>query len=82
VHFCLAPGCVDDVAQHRPDCPQTTGWYPVTTDDLDMCCIDCSDPFRIGETYVQRPESDFEEYRSLQMFEIVCVGCAALGCAS
>ena len=59
---------------HDADCPQTTGLYPVTADDLvdGMLCAECRTPFRLGDLYARQLTDDED------VFVIVCVGCRVL----
>lgn len=72
-----------DDFEHGPECPSTTGLWPVTAADLGergpndpyahgMICMDCEVAFKVGDLYALRPTDDDD------VFEIVCVGCRVL----
>lgn len=74
--------CEEYEPEHGPECPQTTGLWPVTEQELGMRgpndpyahgmrCMDCGDEFALGDFYAHRRIED-------DVFEVVCVGCAAL----
>jgi hypothetical protein len=73
--------CKEYKPEHGPECPCTTGLWPVTEEDLGirgpndpyahgMICMDCASVFTVGDLYALRPSADW--------FEVVCLGCAAL----
>jgi hypothetical protein len=59
---------------HRPDCPQTTGLYPVEDHLIGgRCCNDtCDYHFTAGDVYVHHPLNDTGD-----IVEVWCLGCAA-----
>jgi hypothetical protein len=64
------PGAKPD---HAEDCPDVTGLFPVSVKDIreHLQCLDCSEPFKPGDYYVQvREEHDIAD--------IVCLGCGML----
>lgn len=82
--YCIhcAADCYEDEPEHAADCPFTTGLWPVTAETLGMrgpddpyalgmVCMDCGDPFAIGDTYALRQLAD-------NAFEAVCIGCRVL----
>lgn len=75
--------CDEYEPEHGPECPSTTGLWPVTESELGMrgpddpyahgmVCMDCGAPFAVGDFYALRPTDD-EDW-----FEVVCTGCAVL----
>jgi hypothetical protein len=78
--FCIWCGCdcidYDTIeTPHLPTCPSRTGLYPVEQRDIEahgMVCMDCNEPFAVGDFYVMRETED------RLIFEVVCVGCGAL----
>ena len=80
--YCKAD-CYEDESEHGPECPQTTGLWPVAESDLGirgpndpyahgMICMDCSSEFSVGDFCVHRPTDEPD------VFEVVCTGCAVL----
>ena len=60
---------------HHFTCPFKTGLYPVLPQDIPeygFVCMDCLQPFEIGDTYVLR------ETEGEGVFESCCVGCGLL----
>lgn len=58
---CSATGCQDGSAQHSPECPFTTGMWPVEPADVERgaVCLVCESPFVVGELSAQvAPRSD------------------------
>lgn len=72
--WCIYCGCDcwPDDADHASDCPQTTGIYPVTPEDIGTQCCDCGAEFQEGDTYALQP-SDVDNF-----YCVVCAGCAVL----
>lgn len=90
--------CDQDHPQHAVDCPQSTGVYPVTEQDLGvrgpndpyahgMRCMDCEAEFKVGDFYTHRTiqEADPDapnEWAAAPIYEVICLGCAALEATS
>jgi len=83
--YCIYCGtdCHEDDPEHGPDCPYTTGLWPVTEKTLGirgpddpyahgMRCMDCGEEFKVGDVYAHRPTEEGD------VFEIVCIGCRVL----
>ena len=78
--FCVYCGadCIDyDTIEvpHATDCPERTGLYPVRQQEIEphgFACVDCSEPFALGDFYTLRETSD-----SL-IFEVTCLSCGML----
>jgi hypothetical protein len=66
-----------DNQQHTPDCPHTTGLYPVTEDMVgDRCSYgdgECDHVFRLGEFYMDTEVIDDGRDRTVT---VACIGCA------
>jgi hypothetical protein len=69
---------------HAEDCPTNTRLFLVRDQDV-MCpcckrCVECGDEFEVGDTYTHRKiaEGDGESFDTAPVYEIVCLGCAAL----
>ena len=86
--YCVDCGvdCHEDEPEHGPECPQTTGLWPVDEKTLNitecpachhrfplhgMVCMDCGAEFHLGDFHALR-------YTASDMAEVVCLGCAAL----
>lgn len=75
--YCIYCGCDchESPPEHRDDCPQTTGVYPITEFETDhqIVCTECREPFKTGDSYChQAVEGETD------IVSVVCVGCAIL----
>lgn len=63
---CLHCGGNAGMDAHAPSCPMSTDVWRVGPREIDedMCCMECSVPFEIGDFYTGR--------------DVHCLGCAAL----
>src|SRR5690349_4544676 len=90
--FCAASGCVDDTVQHGPECPFTTGMWPVDDEMVrrETDCMACGERFKAGEVYaevkadswpvqgfVNSIVAEWEHMGDVSL--TVCLPCAALG---
>lgn len=65
--------------KHNPDCPMTTGVYPVTDDDynMEMCCSMCSERFEQGSSNIVIDIVTGEVSPHALISTVICIGCAA-----
>jgi hypothetical protein len=79
--------CWVDEPEHAGDCPQVTGVYPFTEDDMTcpyckrgldeshrMLCSECEAPFHVGDHYTHR---ELDPIEGAPCYEPICLGCAA-----
>ena len=84
--WCIYCGadCYEDEPEHDAACPMLTGLYPVREEELGRCsscghpermtlCADCEQALDVGDFYLYRQLED----AGPDVFEKVCVGCAA-----
>lgn len=67
--------------QHMPDCPTSTGLYPVLPQDINPWgdyggCTACHTPFQLGDRYVLA-NPDTEQVDGSTSGFVLCVGCGA-----
>lgn len=91
--------CRVDEPDHADDCPFSTGVFPITERDVcdnpcphcscggGMTCMDCGEPFKLGDFYTHRVVTDgdrigriipSELIEDAPVGEVICLGCAAL----
>lgn len=66
--------------QHAAECPALLGVRPIWRDDLGthgLRCAECGALFRIGDQYTGLALAGAPD-----VFEVVCLGCAAIGVVS
>ncbi len=66
--------------EHLSDCASNTNLFPVLDQDLEphgFCCLRCSEPFEVGEFYMQTPFEDESGHTHDEIVEIVCLSCSA-----